>query len=108
MRGSDIEYNPVFFAYLIITMDKIIMFVNQAKLPSNYADHLEANQVKIELLNYEDIRSRLSTLVSYKNIFERHVILNVIINLHLGSITNLSCVDKLIVKLCIDFVDPIK
>lgn len=64
MRGSDIEYNPVFFAYLIVTMDSIYMFVNQAKLPSNYTEHFEANQVKIELLNYDGIRDKLSGLVS--------------------------------------------
>lgn len=63
MRGSDIEYNPVFFAYLLVTMDKIYMFVNQAKLPSNFADHLQENQVQIEVLNYDDIRDKLSELV---------------------------------------------
>ncbi len=64
MRGSDIDYNPVFFAYSIITMDEIYLFVNQTKLPSNYIDHFERNQVKIELLNYDGIRDKLTTLVS--------------------------------------------
>lgn len=68
MRGSDIDYNPVFFAYLIITLDKIYVFVDQAKLPTNFADHFEENKVKIDLLNYEDIRSKLTTLVSMKSI----------------------------------------
>lgn len=68
MRGSDIAYNPVFFAYLIVTMDNIYMFVDQTKLPSNYIDHFEEeNKIKIELLNYDDICNKLSTLVSEKN-----------------------------------------
>lgn len=66
MRGSDIDYNPVFFAYLIVTLDKIFVFVDQEKLPSNYAAHFEENQVKIDLLNYENIRDKLSALVSIK------------------------------------------
>lgn len=69
MRGSDIEYNPVFFAYLIVTMDTIYMFVDQTKLPDNYAKHCEENQVKIELLNYDDISDKLSTLVSQNFVF---------------------------------------
>lgn len=64
MRGSDIEYNPVFFAYLIVTLDTIYLFVDQAKLPSNATEHFEENQVKIELLMYGDIHTKLTTLVS--------------------------------------------
>lgn len=69
MRGSDINYNPVFFAYLIVTLDKIFVFVDQEKLPENYAVHFEENQVKIDLLNYENIRDKLSALVSMKSVF---------------------------------------
>lgn len=66
MRGSDIEYNPVFFAYIIVTLDTIYLFLDQAKLPSNATEHFDKNQVKIELLNYDDIRVKLTTLVSAK------------------------------------------
>lgn len=66
LRGSDIDYNPVFFAYVIITLDKIYFFVDQAKLPANAAAHFEENQVKIEFLKYDDIRDKLSNLVSMK------------------------------------------
>ncbi|KAG4080277.1 hypothetical protein HA402_010769 [Bradysia odoriphaga] len=62
MRGSDIEYNPVFFAYVIVTLDKIYLFLDQAKLPSNATDHFEQNQVKIELLSYDGIRDKLTAL----------------------------------------------
>ena len=32
LRGSDIEYNPVFFAYSIVTMEKVLLFVDKEKL----------------------------------------------------------------------------
>jgi len=52
----------VFFAYLIITLDKIYVFVDKEKLPAHYADHFEENQVKVEILNYDGIRDKLSSL----------------------------------------------
>lgn len=68
MRGSDIAYNPVFFAYAIVTMDKIYLFVDQSKLPANYTEHLKENNVEIELLNYQNIRDNLATLVRFSTI----------------------------------------
>lgn len=32
LRGSDIDYNPVFFAYVIVTDDKAVLFVNPAQV----------------------------------------------------------------------------
>lgn len=32
LRGSDIDYNPVFFAYVLISDDKAILFVNPAQV----------------------------------------------------------------------------
>jgi len=34
LRGKDIEFNPVFFAYTIITLDAIYLFVNEEQLSS--------------------------------------------------------------------------
>lgn len=105
MRGSDIDYNPVFFAYLIVTMDTIYMFVDKAKLPSNYTEHLEENQVKIELLNYNDIRDKLATLVSIP-LWCNYPISKLI------SVTGptivFTGVDKLIVQLLVDCINSTK
>lgn len=35
LRGSDIEFNPVFFAYTILTQDSICLFVEEEKLSSS-------------------------------------------------------------------------
>ncbi|KAF8647224.1 hypothetical protein AX16_006843 [Volvariella volvacea WC 439] len=32
LRGSDIDYNPVFFAYAVVTLDTATLFVNQSQL----------------------------------------------------------------------------
>lgn len=31
LRGSDVPYNPVFFSYLVITLDEVILFVDSNK-----------------------------------------------------------------------------
>ncbi|KAG6909923.1 hypothetical protein DXG01_014443 [Tephrocybe rancida] len=35
LRGSDIDYNPVFFAYAVITLDSINLFVEKAQLSAD-------------------------------------------------------------------------
>ncbi|TPX61278.1 hypothetical protein PhCBS80983_g01204 [Powellomyces hirtus] len=40
LRGSDIIYNPVFFAYALITKDEAILYVDEAKVSSEVRDHL--------------------------------------------------------------------
>ena len=50
-RGSDVEYNPVFLAHLYISLDRAVLFIDDAKL----ADHLQAKfkADQIEILAYE-------------------------------------------------------
>ncbi|EDV97544.1 xaa-Pro aminopeptidase ApepP [Drosophila grimshawi] len=55
MRGTDIDYNPVFFAFMIVTNNQIVLFVDASKLPDNFDEHQSANNVKISILPYETI-----------------------------------------------------
>ena len=32
LRGSDIQYNPVFFSYTVVTLDKVHLFVNEGQV----------------------------------------------------------------------------
>ena len=32
LRGSDIQFNPVFFSYVAITLDKVYLFVDKSKV----------------------------------------------------------------------------
>ncbi|EIW51638.1 Creatinase/aminopeptidase [Trametes versicolor FP-101664 SS1] len=40
LRGSDIDFNPVFFAYALIDQEKARLFVNRTQLDTSVNDHL--------------------------------------------------------------------
>ncbi|RWR98929.1 xaa-Pro aminopeptidase 1-like protein, partial [Dinothrombium tinctorium] len=40
LRGSDIEYSPVFFAYCVLTLDNLYLFVDEEKLIAETLKHL--------------------------------------------------------------------
>lgn len=62
MRGSDIDFNPVFFAYLLITHDEIHLFMNESKLPENFQEHQKENGVLIAVNKYDQIEEVLSAI----------------------------------------------
>ncbi|KAL1412078.1 hypothetical protein Q8F55_003075 [Vanrija albida] len=47
LRGSDIPYNPVFFAYAIVTQHDATLFANPASVPQEVRDYLHANNVVV-------------------------------------------------------------
>jgi len=47
LRGSDVECNPVFYSYAIVTLDKATLYVDQAKLSDQVLSHL-GDQVAIK------------------------------------------------------------
>ena len=47
LRGSDIDYNPVFFAYAVITQDQALVFTNPSQVDDTVRTHLgDSIQVK--------------------------------------------------------------
>lgn len=74
LRGSDIKYNPVFFAYAVVTMDNIYLFVDETKLTNESRKHLNLDLsphqqqsqslIKLELREYKLIQDFLKWLVS--------------------------------------------
>jgi len=40
LRGSDIQYNPVFFAYVVLTADQLHFFVDQQRFQKDVLKHL--------------------------------------------------------------------
>lgn len=54
LRGSDIEYNPVFVSYLLITMQKVILFVESEKISDEVKVYL--NETGVEVHSYSDVR----------------------------------------------------
>jgi len=53
LRGSDIPFNPLFHAYLFISLDKVILFLDIAKLADDTGGYLRS--LKVERREYNDI-----------------------------------------------------
>ncbi|GAV52043.1 hypothetical protein ZYGR_0AG00340 [Zygosaccharomyces rouxii] len=57
LRGSDIAYNPVFFAYVIVDHDSVTLFTDNA-LPTEVQRYCAENEVQLE--SYDQFWNRLS------------------------------------------------
>lgn len=58
LRGSDIDYNPVFFAYALVTPEEATLYINESKLPKEVKDHLHG----VKIAPYDDIFGHLKVL----------------------------------------------
>ncbi|KAK0182948.1 hypothetical protein PV327_001028 [Microctonus hyperodae] len=63
LRGSDIPYNPIFFAYVIITLTEVHMFVNESKLSHEAKQQLVNEGVEVIYHPYENVRIFLKQLI---------------------------------------------
>ncbi|XP_034945370.1 xaa-Pro aminopeptidase ApepP [Chelonus insularis] len=68
LRGSDIPYNPVFFAYVVITLTEFHIFVNKSRLTAEAEQQLIDEGVDAIYHPYEDVRSFLKQL-TLSNLF---------------------------------------
>ncbi|KAI9760184.1 MAG: hypothetical protein M4579_001799 [Chaenotheca gracillima] len=58
LRGSDIPYNPVFFAYALITQASATLYIDETKLEGNVKPHFEGTvTVRPYEAIFEDLRS---------------------------------------------------
>lgn len=71
LRGSDILFNPVFFSFLIVTMDSILFFIDEKKLPKDAREHLSLDSddgsksdLKVVVRPYNAISSDLADLTN--------------------------------------------
>lgn len=60
LRGRDIECNPVFNAYVLISPEKTILFIDQQKISPSLKDLLSADNIGIE--TYESINNFLTKI----------------------------------------------
>ncbi|HEX7370746.1 MAG TPA: aminopeptidase P family protein [Rhodanobacteraceae bacterium] len=60
LRGSDVEYNPVFLAHLLIDANGATLFVENSKLDSNLQKTLAADGIR--LAPYESVNGALAGL----------------------------------------------
>ena len=59
LRGSDIDYNPVFFAYALITPDSATLYINEKKLTEDVKGHLGGD---VKISPYEDVFGHIKRL----------------------------------------------
>ena len=60
LRGADVDYNPVFLAHMLISEDRATLFVENSKVSTEIANHLDASG--ITLAAYEAVQEALGTL----------------------------------------------
>lgn len=66
LRGSDVDYNPVFLSYAVITQDTAVLFTNADKLDSAVTDYLKLSGVL--LYPYNEIYDYVSSFTPDKSI----------------------------------------
>lgn len=56
LRGSDIDYNPVFFAYVIVSLHDVRLFIDQSKLDQECRKHLMVDQEGgVKIFGYDEV-----------------------------------------------------
>lgn len=64
MRGSDIENNPVFFAYVILTQTDIQLYVlDVRRVTESVKKHFEDEKINVIVKLYEDILPGIANVV---------------------------------------------
>lgn len=64
LRGSDVESNPVFLGYILLTKNEAKLFVDLEKMDTDTRKQMEDSQVK--MLPYEDFYKELQTIQNQK------------------------------------------
>jgi Xaa-Pro aminopeptidase len=60
LRGSDVPYNPVFLAHVLVGPDTVTLFTSESKVPPPLRARLRADGV--ELAGYQELGERLARL----------------------------------------------
>lgn len=65
LRGSDIEYNPVFFAYAAVTLKEVVLFINPSQVNSALQDSLTPDDMEesVSILQYSAIKDYIREAV---------------------------------------------
>ena len=59
LRGSDIPYNPVFYGYVLVSMDRVWLFTNTKSVSEEVYDHLSP---EVEIFSYRQWGQVISEL----------------------------------------------
>jgi Xaa-Pro aminopeptidase len=62
LRGSDINSNPVFFSYVIITDKDVLFFIEESRVTDEIRTHFTKNNVNVQVKKYDEVHSTLEAL----------------------------------------------
>ena len=63
LRGSDVQCNPVFVAYLLIEQQRTTLYINKEKLTNEVYNYLLSQQIDVE--DYADVTKGLANYAEY-------------------------------------------
>lgn len=63
LRGSDVHCNPVFVAYLLIDVDRTVLYINKVKLSASVEAYLRG--IGVEVDEYENVADGLRRMHGY-------------------------------------------
>jgi Xaa-Pro aminopeptidase len=63
LRGSDIKYNPVFFSYVVVSMNEVHLFVDEVKVTPAVYNHFNEEDLQVTIHPYEKLQSFLTDQV---------------------------------------------
>lgn len=63
LRGSDIEYNPVFFSFVVLSHDSLNFFVDETRVTDEIKDHFKNENVDVTIQPYDSVYNFISRLV---------------------------------------------
>lgn len=71
LRGSDIDYNPVFVSYCVVTHDDVVLFVDPEKVTDAVKEHIgvDADGDSVKLKPYTELLEYLKTELSGKKVW---------------------------------------
>lgn len=70
LRGSDIDYNPVFFSYLMVTRTDVNLYIDPSKVTQAVHNHFTAEDLNVVFHHYNKIFTHLTEMVQYNKSVE--------------------------------------
>ncbi|GFU20859.1 xaa-Pro aminopeptidase 1 [Nephila pilipes] len=70
LRGSDFDYNPVFLAFGVVTLETVYLFVDEFKITAQVKRHFQEDcfdKIRVEIRPYQLIKEFLSWLVNQQH-----------------------------------------
>lgn len=63
MRATDINYNPVFFSYVIITQTELFLYIKENRITDEVREHFTNEGITVIVVDYDDIVDGINALI---------------------------------------------